>query len=500
MLIIPLTKLPDFKPNDSEKHLCPSNMPPIPSNPNDRNPIIPYKKSLQSPQSDTVCTPQTACKDTSQKLNPALMAQTLLRDNKIIMYKKAVYIWDYNCYRLLSQIDLIRICNRKFMTEISDAGSYHILKAIAQFVVSQVEDCNLTEDTSGFIVFQNGILLLENNSFFGIHHWLSDYLVLHALKVSYSGGQCPIFNAYLNNIAGGEQWLVKRLWQTLGLLLSSDVKAKRVVVLVGTGGSWKSTFGNIVREFFHEDNVTSFSPKALLDRFAGSALVNSAVNIYMDLPSLPFDADVVARIKGLSGGDCIEGEIKYMSNFSYIYKGHLLFGSNHPIRLTYPDEAFFERLLLIPCNYKVPQNARDPRLIEKIRPELSAIATTAALFFSEVRNNGYHFEGDNIVKNDMSALFAVETPNNDDIIQRFIQERCRIIDSQEVYTPIRDLFEEYGLFCRQYQHVNLYSANTFSKALSSLLPNSKTTKKRIGKDTINCRTCIIIKEKENNLT
>lgn len=230
------------------------------------------------------------------------------------------------------------------------------------------------------------------------------------------------------------------------------------------------------KRFFHEDNVTSFSPKALLDRFAGSALVNSAVNICMDLPSLPFDADVVARIKGLSGGDCIEGEIKYMSNFSYIYKGHLLFGSNHPIRLTYPDEAFFERLLLIPCNYKVPQNARDPRLIEKIRPELSAIATTATLFFSEVRNNGYHFEGDNIVKNDMSALFAVETPNNDDIIQRFIQERCRIIDSQEVYTPIRDLFEEYGLFCRQYQHVNLYSANTFSKALSSLLPNSKTTK------------------------
>lgn len=191
-----------------------------------------------------------------------------------------------------------------------------------------------------------------------------------------------------------------------------------------------------------------------------------------------------------------------MSNFSYIYKGHLLFGSNHPIKLTYPDEAFFERLLLIPCNYKVPQNSRDPYLIEHIRPELSVIAARAALYFSEVRNNGYHFEGDNIVNNDISTLFTVETPNNtnDNNLQRFIQERCRIVDSQETYTPIRDLFSEYDLFCRQYQQVNLYSANTFSKALSNLLPNSKTIKKRIGKDTINCRTCIIIKEKEDNLT
>lgn len=255
----------DLKAGGSEWTLCHSRIPQFTDNSigknNVNNPAVPNNRSLQSAQSEPLCISQPASKDDSAKLNPAFLAQTLLRENRIIMYKKAVYIWDYNCYRLLSNMDLIRICNRRFNTEISNAGSYSLLKSIAQFVVSQAEDHNLTEDTSGFIVFQNGVLQLSNNSFTQIVHGLSDFLVLHALKVPYSCGQCPIFNAYLNSIAGGKKWLVKRLWQTLGLLLSSDVKAKRVVVLIGTGGSGKSTFGNIVRDFFHEDNVTSFSPK-----------------------------------------------------------------------------------------------------------------------------------------------------------------------------------------------------------------------------------------------
>ena len=122
---------------------------------------------------------------------------------------------------------------------------------------------------------------------------------------------------------------------TLGLLLSNDIKAKKIVLLLGKGNTGKSVFGSIVRELIADNNVTSFPPQKLKDRFIGTKLVNASANICMDLPSTVIDADTVAILKNLSGGDLMCGEQKYMSNFEYIFTGHLLFGSNYPVRLNY---------------------------------------------------------------------------------------------------------------------------------------------------------------------
>lgn len=430
-------------------------------------------------------------KEEKEKFNPAVLAKELLAKFTIIRYKKGIYLWCNNHYRLLDKDELTHMCEKIYQYEIEQKGVSYYVTEIVKFILYKADMYELFEDTSSMIVARNNVFNINSEQFVPITPDLSKFMVLHSLKVPFLDGECPIFDNYIYNIAGGQPWLINRFWQALGLLLSSDIKAKRIVVLVGTGGSGKSTFGNIVREFFYEENVTAFTPMGLLEKFAGAALVNSAVNICMDLPSIPFDANVVARIKGLSGGDCIEGELKFMSNFSYVYKGHLLFGSNHPIRLTYPDEAFDERLLLLPCDYKIPQDKRDPYFIEKIKPELPVIATKAALYFAKVRKNNYRFDGDDLVQQQE----IIQQPP-DAIMQRFINECCIVTDSQDVFTPTQDLYSAFDALCKERKQENFFTTNTFSKAITTLVPNSKTFKKRVGAGTVNCRTCIKLKEKE----
>lgn len=155
--------------------------------------------------------------------------------------------------------------------------------------------------------------------------------------------------------------------------------------MIGTGDTGKSLFGNIVKTMIEDENVTSFTIKQLNDRFSGATLVNSAVNICMDLPSVPIDATDAAMLKNLSGGDTVRGEIKYMSSFSYTYQGQLLFGTNYPLKLTYLDQAFADRLLMIPCLNPIPKHLQDKDLLEHIRPELSMVASRAVQTFAAVR-------------------------------------------------------------------------------------------------------------------
>ena len=317
------------------------------------------------------------------------------------------------------------------------------------------------------------------------------YFIKHAIEANFvSDLSCPFFDKYLYDLSSGNPRLIKRFWQALGLLLSSDVKAKRIVALIGVGGSGKSTFGDVVKFLIKDENVTAFTPKELLGRFNGERLANSAVNICMDLPNIPFDEDIVGRIKGLSGGDIVTGEMKYLSTFNYVFNGHLLFGSNYPIKITYDDEAFYRRMLILPCENRIPDNMRDIYLIDKLKHELSAIATKAILAFSEVRHNNYYFEGDECWVANAENNCTSGSDGDMLLVLSFLNDRCTIINSQDVFTPIGVLYNAFMAYCTQNNLACRLTNITFSKILTSLVPNSKPSKARINGKPTNVRTCI----------
>ena len=416
--------------------------------------------------------------------NAALMAEQLLKHVRLVNHNNGIYVYTGTHYKLLDKTELQKILYNVLFRDILDKGTFSYVEDIYRFVCIRAESLNFeTSDIENRVMFSNCVLNLDTFQMerHGPHNF--NMYALSVPLVSKSNSYMPVFSKYIYDLAGGNEVLMQRIWETLGLLLSNDIKSKRIVIFVGKGNTGKSVLGNVVRKLIADGNVTSFTPQKLTDRFIGAQLVNSAVNICMDLPSVPLDPAMVAMLKNLSGGDIVTGEIKYMNSFSYIYRGHLLFGSNYPIRINYMDQAFADRLLMIPCNNPIPKHLQDPNLLEKIKPELPAIATYAVMCFAKVRKNNYFFSGDNIYLVSAESIYTkaslnVTVNNEDDCsVEYFVKQMCEFTYDKNDFISTAELHKKYCEFCMknslQAEKMQIHSVGKFVKFFPTILKKTE---------------------------
>ena len=428
--------------------------------------------------------------------NAALLAKELLEHCIIRYIENGLYFWNGSNYTILDLNTLECLCLQYCCESIFKTGSAGLLKSISYFI-RRILGCNASklEDPSALVVFNNGVFNFNTNRLEPKNSYLSNYIIMFSINADFDlTTQCNTFDRYVYQLAGGNSKLIKRIWQVLGMLLSSDVKVKRIVVLSGVGGSGKSTFGDIVTELINENNVTAFDPEELLGQYAGTSLVNSAINICMDLPNIPLSRKVVARLKKMSGDDYVQGEIKFMEHFKYKFKGHLLFGTNYDIKTSDLENSFASRLLIIPCMHTIPKEMQDHYLIDKIKKERSAIATKAIIAYAEVRNNHYQFEGDDEWGISEMSICV----NNDSCIQallsQFLNENCVITDSNNDFTESCAIYDAFSTFCNEKGYENTFTSASLSRELGKRIPGSITRKIRNEIGTFNVRTRIILHE------
>lgn len=68
--------------------------------------------------------------------------------------------------------------------------------------------------------------------------------------------------------------------------------------------------------------------------------------------------------------------------------------TNHPLLLKHDDQAFWERIVVIPFRYQIPREQQIDNLEYKLMAEMPAIASRAIMAYYNLRNNHYCFSGD----------------------------------------------------------------------------------------------------------
>jgi len=427
-----------------------------------------------------------------ERFNAAKAAERIMSRVIFVCNNNALYTYRGSYYRLVDSLELKRLVRNALYEETTRNGTSNYIKDITHFIQTDALPVEFNNaNIRNKVMFKNWVLnldtlCLEQNS---PHNYNT-----HALSVPYvtqTVFNMPIFTKYISDMANGDPVLIQRIWEILGLLISNDTKAKRIVVLVGVGDTGKSLFGDIVKTMIEDENVTSFTIKQLNDRFSGATLVNSAVNICMDLPSVPIDAADAAMLKNLSGGDTVRGEIKYMNSFIYTYQGHLLFGTNYPLKLTYLDQAFADRLLMIPCLNPIPKHLQDKNLLERIRPELPMVASHAVRAFAAVRKNGYIFTGDNLYSVSAEEIYTRSSINvtveskDGYTVELFANQMCEVTSDINDFVPISELYEKYCRYCEENNLSAIPNSNTFSRELHNALPGIVSQKKRVNGKPVN---------------
>ena len=135
-----------------------------------------------------------------------------------------------------------------------------------------------------------------------------------------------------------------------------------------------------------------------MNRFKTAELFGKWANICAELPTKGIEDNGI--FKALVGEDYLTVEKKNKNPFSFQPYARLLFSCNS-IPKNYGDksEGFYRRLIIVRFNHSVPEERRDPELLEKFRCEADGIfqfclrrtaATDAESFFIFPKHRQMH--------------------------------------------------------------------------------------------------------------
>lgn len=117
--------------------------------------------------------------------------------------------------------------------------------------------------------------------------------------------------------------------------------------------------GNLIADLFNPEAVSHLDIFRLGGRFDLSALRRVRVNISMDLANGCLNRQAISAIKAITGDDGIPLEGKFKDVEFGKVQCKLLFGSNHRLSLAENDDAFLNRLVVIPFQYAIAAFLRE---------------------------------------------------------------------------------------------------------------------------------------------
>ena len=276
------------------------------------------------------------------------------------------------------------------------------------------------------------------------------YLLFHHIDASWTKYQYPkVFLKFLRQSCNYDEEVVRLTAEVIGYLISGSNQAKAFFVIGTAPDSGKSTLASLIAKLLGEEYTCSIEPNKLHERFSLGSTRGKILNMAMDIPQGRLCSAAVSKIKAITGQDSISIEEKYMRMEHTVSSLRFLFGTNHPISLLQSDaqdDAFWNRIQIIPFMRSVPPDEKDPTLLDKLWSERDAIVSFCLKSYQTVLNNGYVFSPCQ-ASEDMKASWRL-----DDIstvsFANFWQDYVEVTGdpSDQIYSQV--LYEKYSFYCQ----------------------------------------------------
>lgn|GEM_PF-2666204 len=278
--------------------------------------------------------------------------------------------------------------------------------------------------------------------------------------------QTSAFDRFTESQFGLDQECRQLLLCAIGDLLLADNRTKKIYILGPASNSGKSVLGQFIKLLVGKENVSAVAPHEMSESFLVASMFSKAINLCLDIGNGALSDKDVARLKRISGTDDIVINQKYIPAFSTVCTTKLLYGTNHPIRLSSNDPAFWERVVIIPMLRSIPEEERDHHLLEKLWDERDGIVTKAVLCARSMMLNNYI-----LPHCSLSEKLKAQWSNSSDISLKYFVEECCEFGEYGVVIETRTLYEAYRDYCR----INGFepvSINTFSYSLRENYPSN----------------------------
>ena len=227
---------------------------------------------------------------------------------------------------------------------------------------------------------ENGTLDLQTEAL--RPHERADHITKLASVRYDSRATCPNWLEFLDQTFQGDWDLIGYLQRVFGYALTGDISWQCLFLLHGSGQNGKSVFLDVLRllvgDYGAQTDFNTFMVKRNNDTTRNdlAQLVNRRVVCGSEGDIGQHISE--ALIKQVTGERRVNACFKYKEPFEYDVTFKVFLATNHLPNITGQDKGIWRRLRVIPFRYQVPDEQREPRLVEdKLAPELSGILNWA---------------------------------------------------------------------------------------------------------------------------
>lgn len=312
----------------------------------------------------------------------------------------SIYLYDKNQYRKLSVREFKHIIKSYMPPEIRNEKDWKaVFKEFATDKPDMLEtDFNSDENIVGF---ENGVLHLDTME---LTEHSEQYALSRIVPCKYLSGKtlsdAPVFEKYLRNLVSDNEEEIKFLLEYVGGVISNvyGFRFKKMLIMVGAGNTGKSQLRELIIQLVGAENCASVDLHKLQERFGTSQLYGKRFSGSGDMSNMEISELNIA--KELTGGDALLAEYKGKDAFTFQYRGFLGFNANSlPYFRGDRGSHVYERFIIVKCHNVVPQNERDPHLLDKMLKERDVIASIAIDALKQAIVRGFQFsESDEMIK------------------------------------------------------------------------------------------------------
>jgi len=273
---------------------------------------------------------------------------------------------------------------------------------------------------------------------------------------------CPTWDAFLARIMADSAPLIGFLRRGAGYSLTGDVSEQCYFVNHGGGCNGKSTFLNALRGVCGDGEYAMHTPiETLLAKRDAGGPSNDLARLRGARFVSAVEGDqgqrlAESRVKQLTGGDPVAARYLFAEFFEYVPTFKLWLGVNHKPRIRGTDRATWRRIRLVPFTTTIPENERDPRMLEKLLTEASGIlnwCVAGAIEWQEKR----------LAAPDEVKRATEEYRAEEDTLAPFFEECCET--DADAWTPFRDLYRAYTDWAKRAGEEKPWSKRAFAAAL-----------------------------------
>lgn len=295
--------------------------------------------------------------------------------------------------------------------------------------------------------FENQYLLHVTNGVFDI---MQQELLQHDIRYCFNYmlnfnyipdrqlSDAPVFKRYVETSIGMEN--LNCLLRTTAYCCSSLTKGRKAALMIGLGKTGKSTWLNLMETVVGKDLASHEPFHTMSNQQSKAKYVGKRINISRDNSNKPMKFE--DSFKSLISCEETTGRNLYENSKDFLPTLKFIFASNCDLNFAHPDDAVYDRLVILPFTRAIPDEQKDPELEEKLIAEKDVIFSMAVDTLKAFVESRYDFcmsqEAEEMIAHKRMELHSVE---------EFLQESCVLDTNGSISSLV--LSHTYESWCRE---------------------------------------------------